>query len=323
MPPIGPRAKNVALLFHNIPSKEWFEGVISTIERVYDFVTIDEVRDYFYEGKKYKNRCIVTFDDGHRSVYENAYPVLKEKGIPATIFVSPKVTQGQSNYWFQELYHIRNHVDDMAIKKVIAEHKGCDIGDIQNYMLYPIFLCMRYNDIHSILEKLKKENGIEIERSFNLNEDHLKELKVSRLITFGAHSMNHPVLKNEDEEDVRSEVRESINGLSEIIGSDIRYFAYPNGTGGLDQDEREKKILKENSIELSFTTDPGNYYTGTDPLNIPRVGYTMTKRQSSFWILEKLYFSRMWENVRFVLKRGRTINAERIKIKKLKQFNSS
>jgi peptidoglycan/xylan/chitin deacetylase (PgdA/CDA1 family) len=320
MQPIGPRAKNVALLFHNIPSKEWFEGVISTIENVYDFVTIHEVRDYFHEGKKYKNRCLVTFDDGHKTVYENAYPVLKKKRIPATIFVSPKIVKGQTNYWFQELYHIGKHVDEMAIKKVIAEHKGCDMEDIRDFMLYPIFLCMKYNDIHSILEKLKKENDIEIRKDLNLKQDHLKEMKDSNLITFGAHSMNHPVLKNEDEEVVRSEIGDSIEGLSEILGSEICFFAYPNGTEGLDQGERERRILKENSIELAFTTDPGNYYKGTDPLNIPRVGYTMTRRDTSFWILEKLYFPRAWENVRFLLKKGRTVTAERKRIMKLPQF---
>jgi peptidoglycan/xylan/chitin deacetylase (PgdA/CDA1 family) len=320
MPPLGPQAKNVALLFHNIPSREWFEGIMSTIENVYDFVTIDDVRDYFYEGKKFKNRCHVTFDDGHRSVYDNAYPVMRNKRIPATIFVSPKVIQGHANYWFQELYHIGKHVDEMAIKKVIAEHKGCEIGDIQDFLLYPIFLCMKYDDIHSVLERLKRENNIEIEKNLNLNQDHLREMKDSKLFTFGAHSMNHPVLKNESEESVRSEIRDSIKGLSDIVGHDIRFFAYPNGTEGLDQGEREKGILKENSIELAFTTDPGNYYGDTDPYNIPRVGFTMTNRQSSFWILEKLYFSRAWENIRFILKRGRTVTAERKRIMKLPQF---
>ena len=29
----------------------------------------------------------VTFDDGYRDIYENAYPMLKRKGIPAAIFV--------------------------------------------------------------------------------------------------------------------------------------------------------------------------------------------------------------------------------------------
>ncbi|TQV71392.1 polysaccharide deacetylase family protein [Aliikangiella marina] len=31
---------------------------------------------------------VITFDDGYKSIYENAYPVLKEKGFPFTVFIN-------------------------------------------------------------------------------------------------------------------------------------------------------------------------------------------------------------------------------------------
>jgi peptidoglycan/xylan/chitin deacetylase (PgdA/CDA1 family) len=44
------------------------------------------------------NRFAVTFDDGYLSVYESAYPVLKAKGVSATLFIVAE-TVGGLNEW--------------------------------------------------------------------------------------------------------------------------------------------------------------------------------------------------------------------------------
>src|SRR4051794_10902572 len=45
----------------------------------------------------------VTFDDGYRDNLEYALPVLRELGIPATIFVSTAVTAGRSRFsWYRD-----------------------------------------------------------------------------------------------------------------------------------------------------------------------------------------------------------------------------
>jgi len=46
----------------------------------------------------------VTFDDGYQSVIQNALPVLKEKEIPATIFI-PTVAFGKRPPWIKDINH--------------------------------------------------------------------------------------------------------------------------------------------------------------------------------------------------------------------------
>ena len=43
----------------------------------------------YKEGNKklYKKSCVLTFDDGYKDVYENAYPIIKDLNIPLTMFV--------------------------------------------------------------------------------------------------------------------------------------------------------------------------------------------------------------------------------------------
>ena len=50
------------------------------------------------------NYLAVTFDDGYQSVIQNALPVLKEKQIPATIFI-PTVAFGKRPPWIKDINH--------------------------------------------------------------------------------------------------------------------------------------------------------------------------------------------------------------------------
>jgi len=53
--------------------------------------------------KKKKGFCHITFDDGDKTFYTVAYPILKKHNVPATLFVSPKIVVKQENFWFQEI----------------------------------------------------------------------------------------------------------------------------------------------------------------------------------------------------------------------------
>ena len=45
---------------------------------------------------------LVTFDDGYRSVFEVARPILKQHDIPAAVFVSTQAVERQESFWFDQ-----------------------------------------------------------------------------------------------------------------------------------------------------------------------------------------------------------------------------
>ena len=54
----------------------------------YTPITYQDLLDYKNSEKPIsKKSCIITFDDGYKSVYEYVYPFIKEKNIPITLFV--------------------------------------------------------------------------------------------------------------------------------------------------------------------------------------------------------------------------------------------
>ena len=66
-----------------------FEKQINGLKNVgYHFITYEDLVQYKNGNKKlYKKSCILTFDDGYKGVYENAYPIAEKYNIPFTMFV--------------------------------------------------------------------------------------------------------------------------------------------------------------------------------------------------------------------------------------------
>lgn len=54
----------------------------------FNVVTIQDMMRLIGEGRTHR-MISLTFDDGYRDFYENAYPVLKHYGYPSTVFVMP------------------------------------------------------------------------------------------------------------------------------------------------------------------------------------------------------------------------------------------
>jgi len=60
-------------------------------------VSLKRIRQFIEEGNPLPPRCVlITFDDGFRSIYEDAYPVLKEFGYPSALFVYTDFVASQS-----------------------------------------------------------------------------------------------------------------------------------------------------------------------------------------------------------------------------------
>jgi peptidoglycan/xylan/chitin deacetylase (PgdA/CDA1 family) len=66
-----------------------FARQIEYVTKNYNILNLDEILD-FVEGKRNlpKKAVAITFDDGYYDNYLNAYPYLRERSLPAAVFVS-------------------------------------------------------------------------------------------------------------------------------------------------------------------------------------------------------------------------------------------
>jgi len=298
------------MLFHVVPSKVWFKKTLEVINRFYHFIPIQDIERYYFDNYKLTSCCHICFDDGDTTVYENALPVLRSMNLPATIFVSPKIVKEEVNYWFQE----KSFYDDTDIKRIIAESHGVRYLDIARYSVGSIFKTMKLKDIQRIIIEMRPRGVHSFISRKNINLTQLYEMQKSNIISFGAHTMNHPILSNESDEDSRIEIETSINELSELINEEVRYFAYPDGTYNISFNEREVNILRENNIKLAFTTENRFIHPSDDPLLVPRNSLSYGNRP---FVAMKVLTGSYWERLRSIILMHNTEREEIIKLKQI------
>ena len=309
---------NLIVTFHRVPSSFWFRNIIRKISKLYTFVSIQQIEEYFYNKTYFNNCCHICFDDGDNTVFENAFPILKELSIPATLFLSPKIIVEENNYWFQEYSTIKEKVTDIDIKKVIAEKTSFDLKQIAKYSTINILKNLPICKITDILNTLKKRYKIEISDFKNITKHQIKKLISCDLITIGAHTLTHPILANELQEIAIEEIKQGIFKLMQITKRNIRYFAYPNGRPKFDFNIREEKILFDEKIRLAFTTEAGFFSKKNHPLRLPRIGFFGGQKEDSIWVYVKIMLAPIWR----LIEAKKEIN-ERKKIKKYFFLNSN
>jgi peptidoglycan/xylan/chitin deacetylase (PgdA/CDA1 family) len=289
---------NLVLHFHRTPSAAWFRQALETVGRLYRFVPVDAVRGYFHGGRRVNGVCHVTFDDGDRSFVDVALPVLEALGVPATLFVAPDVLASGRNYWFQELHHVRQRVDDDVIRRQIAAQTGWEHAQVVSYSLMTLFKALPLAAMWQVIDALEQMHGLPSAPPANISLKEAAGLDRHPLITIGAHSLTHPVLANESDAEAERQIAGSVAQLAALLGRPVRVFAYPNGAAGLDYGPRERALLRTAGVELAFATDSGYFGPATDPLAIPRAGLAAAPRETSPWIVTKLLLTPAWDRLR-------------------------
>jgi len=70
-------------------SPEDFERQMKILKRRFRVITLAELRDILVQGRMPPDRCAtITFDDGFEDNLTQALPILKELGLPATLFLT-------------------------------------------------------------------------------------------------------------------------------------------------------------------------------------------------------------------------------------------
>jgi len=179
---------------------------------------------------------VVTFDDGYRDNYLQAFPILQRFGIPATIFVATDPIGSGRLLWHDQVSAALQATSVPAL-----EGFGPLRGSIR--LQTP---ANRREAVTAVLHTLRELD--EGERSQwvawlleTLAVDpcpHGTELMltwedIERMhqhgIEFGAHTATHPVLSRVTAARAWAEIVESKAALEEHLGVPVRGFAYPSG----------------------------------------------------------------------------------------------
>ena len=280
---------NRIINFHDVTDIKWFDQVIDSLKCTYNIVSVDSLYEFYLGNNNLNNACHITVDDGDKTFYDHVLPVLKKHNITATLFVSPEICKKEKNFWFQEI----NGYNQSQLKRIIGYRYNLPANILTKYLVENILKTMPIKTINDIISSYQKANPTPNKKCLNVTVSELKEIHRSGLVTIGAHTMNHPILTNEEEARSKYEVCQSISDLSNLLNTQIKYFAYPNGIPGLDFTAREEQYLKESGINMAFSTVSKNVSKSDTSTNIPR--FQISGNEPLSFIRKKLFLGSAWE----------------------------
>ena len=214
-----------------------FEKQIVHLAKNYKIISLNKIVDRI-KDKRSLGRCVaITFDDGFRDNYENAYPILRKYNIPATIFLTTGYIENGTAPWFIRLRYIFMKTEKTDFQ---LSHNGATISlpmntisekfAASNRVMAYLKDCpdeARLPLLDGLCEQLRV-NEFKGLNDLMLTWDQIKEMSENR-ISFGAHTVNHPILSRISIEMAEREIQESKKTIEEKIGKPITSFAYPFG----------------------------------------------------------------------------------------------
>jgi len=196
--------------------------------------------------------------------------------LPATIFLATGPLESGAPLWHDLVFEAfrMTHaefvsVDGKDYPLKTAAQKGTALFGFREYLRMYDY---RYwgNLIEQMIGRLGVPQDSMSNRAQKLNWDEIKDMSKND-ITFGAHTVTHPILTRMSLGEAAEEIKASKEAIEEKLKSPVRVFAYPNGRQD-DFNESIKQVLKEAGFLCAATILWGTNTVNTDPFELRRIG---------------------------------------------------
>ena len=241
---------------------------------------------------------VLTFDDGYHDCYTHAFKLACQLRIPITIFLIPGYVENGKHFWWDErdylvanahvdqatldgrTYHLSLLCEQVALRQAIDRRLRC----AHSVKERETFLALVYNLLAVPPEPAKAA----VNRS--LTWDEIRTMQQSGWVSFGAHTMNHPILAAlADPAELQYEVAACRTLLEQQLGSAVRTFAYPVGKPE-DIGDEAIKAVREAGYACAFTTVCGYATAQSDPFRIERLLTDVSRH----WLVLAAEISGIW-----------------------------
>jgi peptidoglycan/xylan/chitin deacetylase (PgdA/CDA1 family) len=223
-----------------------------------EVVSIDEAIDRLTRSST-RRFCVFTFDDGYVDNLTHALPIMESYKAPFTVYVATGLVTNEIDAWWLGLSALIRNVDHLELPEL-----GCRIYCDDRPSKHKAFGKIRTlidakQEALGAVTRAIAAAGIDckaLARSEGLNVSQLRQLAASPLVTVGAHGMRHIKLAQASPAAVEQEMAGSRRTLEEIIGREVKHFAYPFGSCG----QREAEVARSIGFRTSVTTRRGTLF---------------------------------------------------------------
>jgi peptidoglycan/xylan/chitin deacetylase (PgdA/CDA1 family) len=224
--------------------------------------------------------AVVTFDDGFRNNLDHALPVLRQYGVPATVFVTTDhIGRGTRLLWTERVARLvtesrpGDRIDVVVAGERITASSPGERREAARALLKrlkSVPVGERDRAIAELEQALGADAGApEEDRYAFLDWDGVRAL-IAGGVEIGSHTATHAVLTSLTPDAIRRELARSKGAIERHIGRPCVLFSYPNGTAA-DFNDAAKAALREAGFVCALSQIPGMNTAGTDRYELRRV----------------------------------------------------
>lgn len=206
--------------FDNVTPERLYEHV-AKLKRAVRLVPIDELA----RSKRLRGIGAVTFDDGYRSVIEQALPVFEALDVPFTIFLNTFAMSGET-FWRHKVKYLINHSLEAECERSFRRVRRIPGQSFSDALKDPT------NNTKAVMEEIDSFlecKGLRPELAAHFLSRR-EELIAHRLIWYGNHSHQHHVMASLSDREQLDEIQVTKRYLEGIPGIQLsRCFAIPFG----------------------------------------------------------------------------------------------
>jgi peptidoglycan/xylan/chitin deacetylase (PgdA/CDA1 family) len=247
-----------------------FEWQVQFLKRHYRILTLPEALDVVHQRARLSDPAILlTFDDGYRDNYDEAFTVLRRHGVSATFFLPTAfVGTGLLPWWDVIAYLIKNaSTETVALEYPVPAKFHLGSGNAGEVVMQVLRLFKHpamtnperfLSDVETACGTARPGNAAE--RCF-LDWDEAREMQAAGMC-FGSHTHTHPILGRLTGSAQVDEFVISREILERELGGKIESLAYPVG--------QRDSISEETStaLKLAGYSSGFSFYSG---INSPGV----------------------------------------------------
>ncbi len=229
----------------------------------YSFISLDRLHEILQNNETVEKHAVFTLDDGYKDNYDYAYPIFKKYKIPFTIYITTSFPEKNAILWWYE------------IEDLIMKHDEIILSNNAKYTCKTIEQKTKaFLEIRALIISLQQKNLLsQLNNLFDnydvdwagkcyeltMNWAQIKELSKDEMVTIASHTTHHYALRQLDDDECKSEIKEA-NKLIELrIGGKVEHFAYPFG-GVNEVGTREFNLIKSLGLKTAVTTRVGGIY---------------------------------------------------------------
>jgi peptidoglycan/xylan/chitin deacetylase (PgdA/CDA1 family) len=242
---------------------------------------------------------VLTFDDGYYDNYTRGLALARELQIPFTLFLAPGYVESGDYFWWREGNRLVSHtqVREATIEGRIyhldqPEERNILAQEILARLCQATSVAERQEFLRAVRQALPVPPSVAPEEkpALPLKWAEVRELEESGWVSFGAHTMHHPILAYlTDPREVQREVEECRTMLEQQLGHPVRTFAYPIGQLQHIGDNAVRAVQKA-GYEWALTTLYGFNTPRSDPHLLRRIEVDV----SQHWLVMAAETSGLW-----------------------------